>query len=49
MPLDEIRLGQNFDNNEIFQKVVESGSWFAAFVNDPSFLFLNWMYSVSRI
>jgi len=34
--LDEIRLGQNIDNNEVFQKVIESGSWFASFVNDPS-------------
>ena len=33
--LDEIRLGQNFDNNEKFQKVVEAGSRLAAFVNDP--------------
>ena len=32
--LNEIRLGQNFNNNEIFQTVVESGSWFAASVND---------------
>ena len=34
--LEEIRLGQNIDNNEVFQKVIESGSWFASFVNDPS-------------
>lgn len=32
--LNEIRLGQNINNNEIFQAVVESGSWFAASVND---------------
>jgi hypothetical protein len=34
--LDEIRMGQNLDNNEIFQHVVESGCWFAAIVNNPS-------------
>jgi predicted cupin superfamily sugar epimerase len=34
--LDEIRLGQNSDNNEVFQWIIESGSWFAAYVNDST-------------
>lgn len=33
--LNEICLGQNLDNNEIFQRVIESGCWFTAIVNDP--------------
>jgi uncharacterized protein len=33
--LDEICMGQNLDNNEIFQHVIESGCWFAAIGNDP--------------
>jgi len=30
--LIEIRLGSNIDNNETFQTVIKSGSWFAASV-----------------
>jgi len=30
--LIEIRLGSNIDNNETFQAVIKSGSWFAASV-----------------
>jgi predicted cupin superfamily sugar epimerase len=30
--LTEIRLGSNIDNNEKFQAVIKSGSWFAASV-----------------
>src|SRR5215475_11841940 len=33
--LDEIVMGQNIDNNEIFQNVIQSGCWFAASVNVP--------------
>jgi len=32
----EVKLGTKFDENETFQAVVESGSWFAASVNDIS-------------
>lgn len=32
--MEEIKLGQNVDNSDVFQTVVESGSWFAASVND---------------
>lgn len=34
--LNEVKLGVNFDDNEMFQAVVSSGSWFAASVNDVS-------------
>jgi predicted cupin superfamily sugar epimerase len=33
---NEVKLGTNFDQNETFQAVVGSGSWFAASVNDIS-------------
>jgi predicted cupin superfamily sugar epimerase len=32
--LNEVKLGANFDNKEIFQAVMKSGSWFAASVNE---------------
>ena len=32
--LMDIRLGSNFDNNEAFQVVINSGSWFAASITD---------------
>ena len=32
--LMNIRLGSNFDNNEAFQVVINSGSWFAASLTD---------------
>ena len=32
--LMNIRLGSNFDNNEAFQVVINSGSWFAASITD---------------
>ena len=34
--LSEIKLGMNFDDNEGFQAIIGSGSWFAASVNDVS-------------
>jgi uncharacterized protein len=32
--LNEVRLGSNIDNKEIFQAVIKAGSWFAASVDD---------------
>lgn len=34
--LNELKLGMNSEDSEIFQVVVSSGSWFAASVNDMS-------------
>ena len=34
--LSKVKLGMYFDDNEAFQAVVGSGSWFAASVNDVS-------------
>lgn len=35
--LIEIRLGSNIDNNETFQTVIKSGSWFASVINRDSY------------
>jgi predicted cupin superfamily sugar epimerase len=34
--LSKVKLGMNFDDNEAYQAVVSSGSWFAASVNEAS-------------
>ncbi len=34
--LSKVKLGMDFDDNEVLQAVVSSGSWFAASVNDVS-------------